>query len=521
MSPELADDLTGVQSLEPAQADEDLRRNIARLIPDILPYSRTVVCRKQQKFLVPGSRSNHFYYLQQGAIEASYTLRGTRIVVALISEGNFFGVTGFFDRMSRIRDLYATADSIIQVFGEAALQALQNENPALFGRLMTLLIQNVCFKFRRVLEEREPMVGYAAALSAGRRRFKRSRPLPEYFFQTHEWKFVHGIVEAFKAKFFDISHSLQKDYNPEISAELQAQCHQVMDDFNVNLRRMHRAIESPEFLDFVWGYVFKEIFPYFMRSRFAERAYYKPKGYPGDYLMMEMIYMNQAQGDGKFGTIADSWLLKSAPARAVRGRRRLMCEQLHHQSRRRRAGGAPIRIASLACGPCRELFDFLSGCDFTEKIDALCIDIDPDALQYVNNHVNVFHHRAAIRFLNENLVKWALGRARQDFQLQDIIYCVGLADYLETPFLQRLIRRCYQQLHPGGTLILGNFGAQNPDRAFMEHILSWHLIHRSADDLAGIFGQTPFGDGIEIIAEEQHINLFAVAHKPEDAPAVE
>lgn len=519
MSTELANDPDDVEREHPVFSEGSLRREIADLIPQILAYSRAVVCRRKQKVVVQGARSNHFYYVQQGAIEASYTFRGTKIVVALISEGNFFGVAGFFDRMSRIRDVYATADSVIQVFDESSLQRLQEENPALYGRLMTVLVRNVCFKFRRVLEEREPMVGYAAALGAGRRMFKHSRPLPEHFFRTHEWKFVHGIVEEFKAKFFDISHSLQKDYHPEISETLKARCHEVMDDFNDNLRRLHRVVVAPESLDFVWGYVFKEIFPYFMRSRFAERAYYKPKGYPGDYLMMEMIYRNQARGDGKFGTIADSWLLKSAPARAVRGRRRLMSEQLQMQSRRRIENSGPIRIASLACGPCRELFDFLADCDYSETIDALCIDIDPDALQYVNNQVNVFHHRAAVRFLNENLVKWALGRARQDFALQDIIYCVGLADYLEKPFLLRLIRRCYEQLQPGGTLILGNFGGQNPDRPFMEHILNWRLIHRSADDLAETFGQTPFGANIEVLAEAQHINLFAVADKPEDAPA--
>jgi len=521
MSSDAADELTGRVGEHFTPDEQELQQEIAALISEVLPYSRPIICPRNRKVMVQGDRSRHFYFVQEGAVEASYNFKGTRIVVALIAEGNFFGVTGFFDRVSRLRDVHATVDSVIQVFDENSLRRLQAERPTLFGRLMTVLVRSVCFKFRHVLEEREPLVGYAAALNAGRRSFKSSRPLPEHFFQTDAWRFVHGMVEKFKAKFFDISHSLQKDYKPEISRELRAQCHVVMDDFNANLRLLYAAGHAPEIQDFVWGYVFKEIFPYFMRSRFAERAYYKPKGYPGDYLMMEMIYKNQPRGDGKFGTIADSWLLKSAPAQAVRGRRRLMGELLHVQSRARIGNGDPVRIANLACGSCRELFDFLSTCDYSEKIDALCVDIDPDALQYVNNYVNVFHHRAGVRFLNENLVKWALGRARQDFPSQDIIYCVGLADYLQPPFLLRLIRRCFEQLRPGGVLILGNFGTDNPDRAFMENILSWHLVHRSGEQLAGIFSRTPFGADIEIVAEAQNINLFAVAHKPGDAPAGE
>ena len=56
----------------------------------------------------------------------------------------------------------------------------------------------------------------------------------------------------------------------------------------------------------MWGYVFKEIFPYFMRSRFAERAYFKPKGYAGDFLMMEHIYADTPKGEGKLGEIVDA-----------------------------------------------------------------------------------------------------------------------------------------------------------------------------------------------------------------------
>ncbi|MBW2430062.1 MAG: cyclic nucleotide-binding domain-containing protein [Deltaproteobacteria bacterium] len=511
---------TGVSAAEDLEVgfttEDELRPIAAEIIPEILPYSRTIICGKQQNVLIQGSESKYLYYVRRGAIEASYTVRGTKIVVAFIGTGNFFGEIGFFDGVSRIRDVYATENSEIRVFDQGTLAQLQEQDPILYSRFLTFLAQSICIKFRRILQEREPLTGYAASLSVGRKSFKGSQPLPEHFFQTSEWKYVHRVVEEFKAKFFDISHSLQEDYHPEIPDSLRDQCYEVMNAFNQNLRDFDDCINRPEYQDFVWGYVFKEIFPYFMRSRFAERAYYKPKGYPGDFLMMEMIYRNEPRGDGKFGTIADGWLLKSDPAEAVRGRREFLAEQLELLSSQRKQCDGSIRIMNLACGSCRELFDFLVHCDYSEKIEALCVDIDPDALHYANRKVNVVSHRAAVRFMNENLVKWSLGRVRHDFLPQDIIYSAGLTDYLDRRIVVKLITRCYEQLKPGGVLVIGNFSPRNSYRAFMDHIVSWRLIYRDETELRELFAESPFGRNIDLLSEERQVNLFAVATKPFD-----
>jgi SAM-dependent methyltransferase len=168
---------------------------------------------------------------------------------------------------------------------------------------------------------------------------------------------------------------------------------------------------------------------------------------------------------------------------------------------------------NLACGPARELFDLLGRCDYSRQIEALCMDIDPEALQYANQHVNTSSHQASVRFMRENVIKWAIGRAKHDIQPQDIIYSSGLCDYLDQRLLTKLIRRCYDQLAPGGQLIIGNFAHTNPDRLLMDHIVYWRLIHRDKQDLFDAFSETPFGDKVEVITEAQEVNLFAVGTK--------
>jgi SAM-dependent methyltransferase len=376
-----------------------------------------------------------------------------------------------------------------------------------------MMAHSICAKFRRVVEEREPLTAYAAAISTGKRSLHESRPLPADIFATPQWRFVKESVEGFKADFFDLSFALQQDADRDSDDRWRGRCYKILDQFNAQLLECHERIDDPHLEGYFWGYVFKEIFPYFMRSRFAERAYYKPKGYAGDYLMMEMIYRNQPDGDGKLGRLVDDWCLNTDAAQAVRGRRELLGSLLGTWKTKIHTRHETFRILNLACGSSRELFDFLAQQEETKSIEALCVDADPEALQYVGQHVNVTPHEASVRLMQENVIKWALGREHHPFGSMDIVYSAGLTDYLDERLFQALTTRCYEHLRPGGVFIIGNFGAYNPNKAFMDHLLQWNLIHRNEMELRNIFAATPFGDELDVVAEPRGVNLVAIAVK--------
>jgi CRP-like cAMP-binding protein len=504
----IQDDLDIKQDSLFSELDENFYHSIS-------PFSHALFYAAGEEVVVRGAESRFLYYVEKGSVEVSHTIDTTRIVVALIGTANFFGEIGFFDGTSRVRDIRATEDSIIRVFDMDNMKSMQHKNPILYGDFIALIAKSICSKFRRILEESEPLMAYSASLSTGSQNFKEAKPIPYHCFQTKEWHHVNKLVEDFKASFFDLSLQLQQDTDPGVPNLLQKGCFEVMDAFNRQLEEAALLLRDSEFSDYLLGYAFKEIFPYFMRSRFAERAYYKPRGYAGDFLMMEMIYKNEPDGDGKLGKIMDSWCLETAAAKAVRGRRKFLRERLEILCRIRANNGHTTRIMNLACGPTRELFDFLAACDYSDMIMALCIDADLQALEYANHTVNVIPHSASIRFMNDNVVRWALGRLRHNFGAQDIIYSAGLADYLEDRVLLALINRCYDHLDRSGTLIIGNFGSRNQHKAFLDQILQWKIIHRSADDLREIFAKSHFAGSVEIAAEESGVNLFASAKKSE------
>jgi hypothetical protein len=482
-------------------------------IEELLPFSRAMSYRAGDHVIVEGAESRALYYLEQGSVEVSSRVGDTPIVVALIGASSFFGEIGFFDGVSRVRNIRATEDSVIRIFDEEGVARMRDEKPALYGDFVTMTAQSICEKFRRVLEEREPLDSYATSLSVGKRTFQEARPVPQPLLQTEEWRTAASLVEGFKASFFDLSHQLQQDTGNEVPEILREKCRLMMDDFNEKLQAEARRLEGSEIGEHFWGYAFKEIFPYFMRSRFAERAYYKPSGYAGDFLMMEMIYANHPEGDGKLGKLMDGWCLESGAARAVRGRRSFLKGKLREFCTERLGKQGAVRIMNLACGSNRELFDFLGECPYSGNVSALCIDADPRALEYTGSKVNVFPHSASIRLMNDNVVRWALGRVRHNIGLHDIVYSAGLTDYLDDRVFIALINRAYESLDAGGTLIVGNFGYADFNKAFLDHILQWRLIHRDEGDLQRIFSHTPFGERVEVLAEENGINLFAVATK--------
>ena len=47
----------------------------------------------------------------------------------------------------------------------------------------------------------------------------------------------------------------------------------------------------------------------------------------------------------------------------------------------------------------------------------------------------------------------------------------------------------------------------------MDQLMYWRLIHRDAAQLRALFADSPFGGRVEIIAEEEGVNLFALARR--------
>ncbi len=251
-----------------------------------------------------------------------------------------------------------------------------------------------------------------------------------------------------------------------------------------------------------------ELLPYILLADTAERFSSKPRGYAGDFLTLEMIYRNEPGGQNAVGRLIDHCFLDLSAARAVRHRRGLLAAEIAAAIASR--PGDTAQITSLACGPAREVFDAFSQLEDPTVLHANLLDIDLQALAFVADKAASEGLVRQMSFVSENLIRLALGRSESDIRDQDLVYSIGLIDYLGDDLVVRLMDLVHGMLRPGGRIILGNIHPRNHTRGLMDHVLDWKLVHRTEADMDRLFAASAFGrPSTNIRFEDEGINLFA------------
>ena len=260
--------------------------------------------------------------------------------------------------------------------------------------------------------------------------------------------------------------------------------------------------------DAIGTYVFRETFPYYMASRLIDRCYTKPRGYAGDFETINMIYEDAAAGDGRIGPLIDRWAMAQSAPLAVRQRRGTL---MNHIARIKaaQASTAQVNITSLAVGPGREFFDVIES-DRDHRLFITGVDIDPASLSFVTARANDLGVANRIRLLQGNIIRMARGKGAIEIPPQHFVYSVGLMDYLEDAIVVTCLNWMFDLLEPGGEAMIGNFDTLNPDKAHLDYVMEWVLLHRSAEDLRELFSRSKFGDRVvDVFSDTTNVQLFA------------
>jgi len=246
-------------------------------------------------------------------------------------------------------------------------------------------------------------------------------------------------------------------------------------------------------------------------SATGSRLYAKPRGYAGDYQTIDMIYDHKPAGVGPVGARVDACVLDLPAIKAIRNRRHLLAAEILSSYR---SAAKEFHIASLACGPAREIFDVFEKAADKERLTVSCIDVDREALTRIGAQVERHALGEQMRTLQANVIQLATGRQELELAPQDLIYAMNFIDYLSDELAIALIDWTYDKLRPGGRAILGNFHPRNPTRGFMDQVLDWHLTHRDEAEMNRLFASSKFARPCaRIFFEEEGIDLFAEVRK--------
>lgn len=224
----------------------------------------------------------------------------------------------------------------------------------------------------------------------------------------------------------------------------------------------------------------------------------KPHGYPGDYEIIEKIYLEHTSNDPVLRKWDLYFQLQKAPM-AVRNRKKYFLELLNGLETLKPAD-TEKRILNVASGPARDLFEFFSlNTDSRMIFDN--IEFDPLAISYAKNLCRDF--LANIEFLHTNAFDFTTDKKYR------LIWSAGLFDYLNDKKFIFLLNHIIPLLADDGELIVGNFSTNNPTRSYMEVIGDWQLKHRTPEQLIALAKACGFKESdIRIGQEPEGVNLF-------------
>lgn len=259
------------------------------------------------------------------------------------------------------------------------------------------------------------------------------------------------------------------------------------------------------------AFVRKHLLPLLMESPLLRRTFEKPLGYAGDYEMMNMLYRNHAEGDSLFSKALNIYGAQTPAAQANINRVTYLGDLI--RSVVAAAPNGRVRIASVGCGPAREIYELLDRSpELGPRLDVSLIDQEDRAITYCERTLGPIAARTDARL---HLIRESVRRLLATRQLSttlgrcDLIYSAGLFDYLGLRSFQALLGALYGALVPGGLLAVGNVASHNPTRWFMEYCLDWFLIHRSREDLLGLGAElNPSPSNLSVDSEPLGVNLF-------------
>lgn len=415
------------------------------------------------------------------------------VQLATLGPGDLAGEMSYLAAGPPTEQVRALEDSTTLVIPHAALQARTEQDPEFAARLHRA--------FARLLAERLKAANRRSHVAADTDVASREEP--------SAWRRLDEPLQVFKRAVFDAREAAAENGGavPEtMAAEIVEQFLQFCPLLD---QVLSHDVDNERVREEIGLRMQQELLPYILLGETAERFYSKPRGYAGDFWTIELIYRNRPEGSGPVGRLIDRCFLETTAARAVRHRRDLLAEEIGQTVSSRQ--GDKTHVTSLACGPARELFDvYAAHPEYTTSLKSTLLDIDLQALAYVDDATRANGLERQMSLVSENLVRLALGKSRTDIRDQDLVYSIGLIDYLGDDLVIRLMNLIHTMLRPGGRVILGNIHPANPTRGLMDHVLDWKLIHRTEDDINRLYESSSFGrPSTNIRFEAEGINLFA------------
>jgi hypothetical protein len=290
--------------------------------------------------------------------------------------------------------------------------------------------------------------------------------------------------------------SKEGDYSLELESKLEHLNYQIL----LKGFCLEELVSEKSIMQLVKDNFRKLIGTWVYKGIIVKRAFEKPRGYPGDYKMLEIVYDNKPISKN-IGMYFDNNFLKSPYATALRIRKDRLRALL--QNYINEAKSTKIQILNIASGSCREIRELLPSLKTQNSITFTCLDWDEEALNFSKDALSKGRKKNIVfKFVKEDIMDIIRNKGPlQLYNKQNLIYSIGLIDYLPDRVLRKLIVALFQLLQEGGKLILTH---KNREKTFPpihpDWFCDWRFVSRNKDEIVKLFyncGLSRFSVSIE------------------------
>lgn len=279
---------------------------------------------------------------------------------------------------------------------------------------------------------------------------------------------------------------------------------------------------DPAALKAAKSYVETLLTPLLRGAPIVERAYGKPLGYPGDYLVMQLCYDNAFEGDTVFAKVFHKIFVQHPMSTSLTTRKNYVVEQLAREHTRllEQDPHGELSVTSIGCGPAREVGEYIEQRgQWTGAMRFRLFDQEERTLElaYLGAHGRLVASGCRGQVQCFNLSFGQLVKQRSLLSgagPQHLIYSTGLFDYLAPRTAQALIAALYEALREGGLLLIGNAAGPSEEFFCPEFILDWSLIYRTREQMCELAAQLPPTAQVEVEHEAGGSYWFLRVRKP-------
>jgi extracellular factor (EF) 3-hydroxypalmitic acid methyl ester biosynthesis protein len=252
--------------------------------------------------------------------------------------------------------------------------------------------------------------------------------------------------------------------------------------------------------------------PWFSLSWFMNHALAKPRGYAGDYQMLTAVYERKPRSLGVGGYL-DRYFLSTELGTSVPIRLAMARKFLKEEALRR----SEMTVLNIASGPGQEYpggWDLPSDC----RVHVYCVDQDDAALDHIRQVVMpTLPYTLELECVKYNALKMGNSEANVEvFGRPDVVYSIGLCDYIPDRLMIRLLRGWRETVADGGVVYVAFKDCLKYDKAKYQWLVDWYFYQRTTEECQALFEQAGYDlDTLELTRDETGSIINFISRLPQ------